>query len=895
MRSCRICGEVSEYKNRAGRIHVVIERDDLSGFDDFWDVDMMTPPKRKGGFARRVSDTETVEIEIASGNSCDDLSEPIPEKTGESCGKRAFSGAADSDRQKANERAWSDDADNPDGGENRDKEPQHEHIAFGHTASGHMPSDHIGKEHISNEREGAPRQGSGTSSEPISAPEHISDDNESAGRISPDFDRLEKAKSTLAKTEEKFRIIHPGASFQPVRMGVQARSREDDRELADFLSDSIEPSKKDIICEYFPENPLIGSVQVFKWNYKYTFYEKFLSDARKAHGMIGEETDFQPFFSYLPQYANLSSAQLKYYLWWRDNLRRSVYLETSYSYIQLYIFEIINLPDLIKPEDGVRQLCLMWRNYRRNYPRLDRDLCEWMCDYCLSNNVTPDIRIIGEFMPEFVNYCSLREFYLGLDNQPGSPYAKALYNCCPTYSFKKSKFVTKENAHIFEKHIKNAFIYAITKLGNEGGLPLVPLGEDAMFKRVSVRNTFDSAVCAYNIKRRLRIEYLSCKRLIEHRALSTDTVKYAENQIRSLLGIRSRFHLPDLPDAVKKAVDEYFRPYTERAKEKKKAEAARKPESESYEKNYDAEDFAFSAEYSRELERQSWIATDMLVEKDVNGSDEKSGSGLCGQNMLCEKAGKEFSGKSGQPIRGTDRTENLAGAENGAVYREKSEAESRDGVEAGIAQVRAIVSDSGIDPDSAIGSDSTSDRRDKTEEENVTVSANEVKPKNGAGQKNGIGTDSTADSGDDVGAGRKAKNNGLFAAIPEDIGDSPARGAKADHGADCDGAEGGGADTDTDTDTDMDTDFALTPNFNPNQNLNPVTAALDALIKQNRRRFAEIAEENHLLPDALVDMINEAAYDIVGDIAIENSGAGYMVIPDYIKELEEWIISQQSR
>ena len=137
MRSCRICGEVSEYKNRAGRIHVVIERDDLSGFDDFWDVDMMTPPKRKGGFARRVSDTETVEIEIASGNSCDDLSEPIPEKTGESCGKRSFSGAADSDRQKANERAWSDDADNPDGGENRDKEPQHEHIAFGHTDSWH--------------------------------------------------------------------------------------------------------------------------------------------------------------------------------------------------------------------------------------------------------------------------------------------------------------------------------------------------------------------------------------------------------------------------------------------------------------------------------------------------------------------------------------------------------------------------------------------------------------------------------------------------------------------------------------------------------------------------------------------------------------------------------------
>lgn len=45
---------------------------------------------------------------------------------------------------------------------------------------------------------------------------------------------------------------------------------------------------------------------------------------------------------------------------------------------------------------------------------------------------------------------------------------------------------------------------------------------------------------------------------------ATEIVKYAENQIRRLLGIKARFKVPDLPKRISDAVDAYFGPFLEK-------------------------------------------------------------------------------------------------------------------------------------------------------------------------------------------------------------------------------------------------------------------------------------------------------------------------------------------
>ena len=114
-------------------------------------------------------------------------------------------------------------------------------------------------------------------------------------------------------------------------------------------------------------------------------------------------------------------------------------------------------------------------------------------------------------------------------------------------------------------------------------------------------------MCAYNVKRRIEIEYLSCARSPELRFAVTDTVKYAENNVRALLGIRSRYHTPNLAMPLRSAVDEYFAPF--------KRELKKKPDEPvpEYEKYYDAGETDFSLDAAKSLEESSWATTGLLV------------------------------------------------------------------------------------------------------------------------------------------------------------------------------------------------------------------------------------------------------------------------------------------
>ena len=76
------------------------------------------------------------------------------------------------------------------------------------------------------------------------------------------------------------------------------------------------------LCSYSPENSLIHKVTLYKRPTKYLFYEDFCNTARRLWNVHGEECDYVDFFSYSPQYDQLSSSQLSYYLWWRENIRR---------------------------------------------------------------------------------------------------------------------------------------------------------------------------------------------------------------------------------------------------------------------------------------------------------------------------------------------------------------------------------------------------------------------------------------------------------------------------------------------------------------------------------------------------------------------------------------------
>ena len=96
------------------------------------------------------------------------------------------------------------------------------------------------------------------------------------------------------------------------------------------------------VLTYAPENPLVSRVTVWKWPSRYTFYEHFRSDAQKFFPEEGKPAQPVPFFAYTPQYAQMKADQRAWYFWWRNQVRRKIYPDADYSYLLLYIYEIMN-------------------------------------------------------------------------------------------------------------------------------------------------------------------------------------------------------------------------------------------------------------------------------------------------------------------------------------------------------------------------------------------------------------------------------------------------------------------------------------------------------------------------------------------------------------------------
>ncbi|MBQ3638784.1 MAG: TerB N-terminal domain-containing protein, partial [Clostridia bacterium] len=136
------------------------------------------------------------------------------------------------------------------------------------------------------------------------------------------------------------------------------------------------------VKNYSPGGKLIRTVSVRTWESDTEFYNRFLADAARSHETPCPDPDISlepvPYSSFVPQYAHMNLNQLNYYRWMRENIRRGVTPSADFSYVLLYIYEILNLPDRIPPERGAELLSRIWLGYRGAYPRLDGSLCEWL-------------------------------------------------------------------------------------------------------------------------------------------------------------------------------------------------------------------------------------------------------------------------------------------------------------------------------------------------------------------------------------------------------------------------------------------------------------------------------------------------------------------------------------
>ena len=355
---------------------------------------------------------------------------------------------------------------------------------------------------------------------------------------------------------------------------------------------------------YTPKSGLLKRISIRHTPDRYDFHANFVKAAELYYDFKTPPCDFAAYYSYMPQYTQLNQAQRNYYFYWRSMLRRKKYIKTDYSYFYLYVYEIINLPHIIPPKEGLELLLDVWCEYRKALPNVDANMALWVQDYCLINQLDCPIHRIREFVFSVVGASGFKEFYLSDAETLGDEGAASVIAYLSDYDWRSGKFSGGENKEAYERHLIGAMRTLVSRL-LLGGRILTDGATTAKMERSAFRAALTTSASKY----RISVEYRPISEESGLRGIVTAALKYTENKLRALMGVKSRLAVKDLPDEYRALIDSYFADLFDKVNRER--QRANRPE---YEKMYELQSNELSVADADEIERASWTTTARLVE-----------------------------------------------------------------------------------------------------------------------------------------------------------------------------------------------------------------------------------------------------------------------------------------
>ena len=401
------------------------------------------------------------------------------------------------------------------------------------------------------------------------------------------------------------------------RISIGSYNRHSHRKGTDRGSFGGAPVRSEsILCETYDKSedkttdPLIHRIDVRRREPSAEFYSRFRSDAFRSHrtpcpGPDRDSWQIAQFFSFIPQYAHMSRAQLESYYRIRECIRNEKYPQCDLSYLQLYIFEIINLPDEIPPSEGVRILANIWLAYRVQHPRLDGYLCEWLPDYCMLHDL-PMPEVLFPIVPEVTPKSQFKEFFFnGVLPKRLDIAASTLIETVSDYDYRTSRYYA-DNKNVYDKMIPAAVAAVIEQaIASERGV----FAGEKIYK--ITRESYSGAIISSEIKRTLEIEFSSFTRQAASRQTVTSWVKYSENMVRRIVGVKAKLgvNAPLTADAA--IIEKFFMPHIPVGARSVPKEDEYMPRD--YAKLYEAEKTGFDFDEALLIETSSWANTSRLT------------------------------------------------------------------------------------------------------------------------------------------------------------------------------------------------------------------------------------------------------------------------------------------
>ena len=369
-----------------------------------------------------------------------------------------------------------------------------------------------------------------------------------------------------------------------------------------------------VLREYKPDNIFINKVRISTTDRDGEIFgvsNMFMRERASLLHRHGEECPYVGFSSYSPRYSQMSKAQLSYYLWWRENVRRSNYIPTDISYIKLYIMELVTASDSEDVGDNLHKLCQVSKLCVGN-PIWHVYIGRIISDFCLLHSLPCPTALIEDILPTLISEHICDEIFLPLNQSTRKDYSNKALSYISVYNYKKSKIYEGDKCEIFDLYIPEALNEVFCN--DVSYEKIISLASGIFSTSLIDRKIFDGRheFCAPNTRIQVSYYPISCIS-----AIVTNAVRYAENKLRECLNIRTKLAINDMDSDVAYVIDEYFKKIAHQFKKEPKKAPQKKvvaPKVEEYDKLYDSPTFSLSLERAAEIEKESWETTYKLTE-----------------------------------------------------------------------------------------------------------------------------------------------------------------------------------------------------------------------------------------------------------------------------------------
>lgn len=299
--------------------------------------------------------------------------------------------------------------------------------------------------------------------------------------------------------------------------------------------------------------------------------QQFVETARELVWETAEAAVFVPFQNYWPTYEQMNPQQMRWYLYWRGEVRAERYPDTDLSYLFVYLYELIHGFGWSVPTQGAELMRRVWAGYRERYPKLDGYIREWMYDFAVVFRLEqPDLGRMKKIPRTLSPEVQELEWKRRLLAEPVDLNWELLRPLID-YEVEKSKFYTKEGrkeiSHFAPKVV--ALVDGLVRKRTGKRLLELYLPPEKKVQRF----LFRSAVYDHEMYGRTTVVVTqSISGHLPLRRFLTQLVRLTENKLRELTGVKGKLRGVEVDADIERLVTRYL----EQEFERRRAEKLRK-------------------------------------------------------------------------------------------------------------------------------------------------------------------------------------------------------------------------------------------------------------------------------------------------------------------------------